>query len=95
MDFIEKLPKSKGKDWGTKLNMLSSYHPQSDGQTKVVNRCLETYLSCMVSDRPKEWVKWISFTEWWFNTTFHNATYTTPYEVVYGQPTHVHLPYLL
>ena len=26
---------------------------------------------------------------------FHSATNTTPYEVVYGQPPPIHLPYLL
>lgn len=38
------------------LHMLTAYHPQSDGQTEVVNRCLECYLMFMCGDRPKEWV---------------------------------------
>ena len=92
--FLSNFWKELFKCLGTKLHMSSSYHPQSDGQSEVVNRCLETYLRCMVSDKPKDWSKWIPFAEWWYNTTYHSATHTTPYEVVYGQPPPVHLPYL-
>ena len=79
---------------GTSLTMSTSYHPQTDGQSEVVNRCLETYLRCMVHEQPRDWVKWISLAEWWYNTTFHSSIHTTPYEIVYGQPAPVHMPYL-
>jgi hypothetical protein len=47
-----------GKIWielfscfGTQLAHSSSYHPQSDGKTKIVNKCLEGYLCCFASDK--------------------------------------------
>lgn len=40
------------------------------------------------------WSKWLPLAEWWYNTTYHSAINTTPYEVVYGQPPPLHLPYL-
>ncbi|GKC45021.1 retrotransposable element Tf2 [Tanacetum coccineum] len=36
-------------------------------------------------EKSKEWSKWLSLAEYWYNN-FHTAIQTTPYEVVYGQP---------
>ena len=71
---------------GTQLRVSSAYHPESDGQTEVVNRCLETYLRCFISDQPRTWMNWVHWAEYWFNTTFHSATEKTPFEIVYGRP---------
>lgn len=79
---------------GVDLNFSTAYHPQTDGQTEITNKTLETYLRCMTADAPHTWSKWLPLAEWWYNTTFHSAIKSTPYEIVYGQPPPTHLPYL-
>jgi hypothetical protein len=69
---------------GTQLPHSSSYHPQSDGQTEIVNKCLEGYLHCFVSDKQTQWFKWLPLAEWWYNTSFHIATKMTPFMALYG-----------
>eukprot|EP00253_Pinus_taeda_P029353 PITA_29353 len=70
---------------GTQLKLSTSYHPQTDGQTEVVNKCLETYLRCFTSEKQHLWVQWLPLAEWWYNTNYHATTKMTPYEAVYGQ----------
>ncbi|KAL6331615.1 hypothetical protein AAG906_011555 [Vitis piasezkii] len=71
---------------GTKLRMTSAYHPQSDGQTEVVNRCIEQYLRCFVHHKPRHWNSLLPWAEYWYNTTYHSSTGMTPFQALYGRP---------
>jgi hypothetical protein len=69
---------------GTQLAHSSSYHPQSNGKTEIVNKCLEGYLCFFFSDKQTQWFKWLPLAEWWYNTLFHTATKMTPFMALYG-----------
>lgn len=51
--FLSKFWQTIFKHMQVKLSMSSAYRPQSVGQTERVNRCVETYLRCMVIQKPK------------------------------------------
>ncbi|GJX64732.1 ty3-gypsy retrotransposon protein [Tanacetum coccineum] len=70
---------------GSKLKFSSAYHPETNGQTEVVNRSLETYLRCFAAEQPINWSFWLPWAEFWHNTSFYVSTNTTPFEVVYGR----------
>jgi len=65
--------------------MSSIYHPQSDGQSKVLNKCLEMYIRCFTFQNPKSWFKVLAWTEYWYNTTYHGSLGMTPFKAVYGR----------
>jgi hypothetical protein len=78
---------------GVQLRMSTAFHPQTDGQSEVVNKVIAMYLCCVTSDQPREWVDWLSWAEYCYNTSFHTTLRATPFEVVYGHPPLPILPY--
>lgn len=62
--FLSHFWQSLFKLMKVQLNFSTAYHPQSDSQTEVVNKCLECYLRCMTGENPKEWTQWLSLAEY-------------------------------
>ena len=71
--FTSNFWKELFKIQGVSLHLSSAYHPQTDGQTEVVNKGLETYLRYIAGDQPRTWFRWLSLAEWWYNSTHHSA----------------------
>ena len=68
---------------GTSFNF--SYHPQFEGQSEVINRTLEMCLRCFTSSRPKAWLKWLSWAEFCYNTSWHFVIKNIVFKVVYSR----------
>lgn len=75
---------------GTKLNFSSAYHPQTDGQTEVVNRSLGNLLRSLVGEHVSNWDLILSRAEFAYNDSVNRSIGKTPFEVVYGY--HPHKP---
>jgi hypothetical protein len=69
---------------GTKLHMTSAFHPQSDGQTEAANRVIVVYLRCFTRNRPRQWLRWLPWVEYTYNTAYQTSLRDTPFRVVYG-----------
>jgi hypothetical protein len=69
---------------GTRLHMSYAFHPQLDGQSEAVNHVITMYLCCVTRDRPRQWLQWLPWAEFCYNTSYHSALKDTPFMVVFG-----------
>lgn len=84
-NFFKQLFKSLFKINGTELRITTTYHPQTNGQREVVNRCLQQYLRSFCHANPSTWGKYLTWAEYHYTST-DTATGLTPFQVVYKKP---------
>lgn len=64
--------------------MSSTYHPQSDGKTEVVNRSLGNTLRCLVGDNMRLWDSVLCQAEFAHNHAYNRSLGFSPFKVLYG-----------
>ncbi|KAI4372833.1 hypothetical protein MLD38_011017 [Melastoma candidum] len=82
--FLSYLWKTSWHKLGTKLVFSTAYHPQTDGQTEVVNRTMAAILRTLVLKNQKDWDVKLAHVEFAYNRAPSSATKSSPFEVVYG-----------
>jgi hypothetical protein len=72
------------KKMGTNFSFISAYHPQIDGQTKVVNRSLRNLLRSLVTEHHNQWDQILPQAEFAYNDSPNRSTGSIPFKILYG-----------
>nr|GFA83368.1 putative reverse transcriptase domain-containing protein [Tanacetum cinerariifolium] len=73
---------------GTRLDMSTTYHPETDGQSERTIQTLEDMLRACAIDFGKSWVNHLPLVEFSYNNSFHATIKAAPFEALYGRKCH-------
>jgi hypothetical protein len=71
---------------GTRHNLTTAYHPQTDGQTEIVNKALVQYLRIYGNYAQSDWASLLPHAEFWYNSNPHSTTGISPLQVCGIEP---------
>ncbi|GJR90414.1 putative reverse transcriptase domain-containing protein, partial [Tanacetum coccineum] len=73
------------KALGTRLDMSTAYHPETDGQSERTIQTLEDMLRACVLDFGKSWDRHLPLVEFSYNNSYHTSIKAAPFEALYRQ----------
>ena len=65
--------------FGIKADLSTAYHPETDGQTEILNSILEKYLEAYVNFLQNDWVSWLLSAEFVINNYVSEIIQCTPF----------------
>ena len=64
---------------------LSTYfHPQIDGQTKIVNKEVQKFLQIYCFDKQDQWANWLAIAQFSINSKKHTSTKVAPFKATWS-----------
>ncbi|GKE55044.1 putative reverse transcriptase domain-containing protein [Tanacetum coccineum] len=70
---------------GTQLDMSTTYHLETDGQSERTIQTLEDMLRACVIDFRKGWERHLPLVEFSYNNSYHASIKAAPFEALYGR----------
>ncbi|GJU01660.1 putative reverse transcriptase domain-containing protein [Tanacetum coccineum] len=83
--FTSRFWQSMQEALGTKLDMSTAYHPQTDGQSERTIQTLEDMLRACVLDFGGSWDVHLPLVEFSYNNSYHSSVRCAPFEALYGR----------
>ncbi|GKB97760.1 putative reverse transcriptase domain-containing protein, partial [Tanacetum coccineum] len=83
--FILRFWQTMQEALGTKLDMSTAYHPQTDGQGQRTIQTLEDMLRTCVLDFGGSWDVHLPLVEFLYNNSYHSSVRYAPFKALYGR----------
>ncbi|KAD4585146.1 hypothetical protein E3N88_22747 [Mikania micrantha] len=83
--FVSRFRKRFHESMGTRLNISTAYHPQTDGQSERTIQTLEDMLRACIIDFGGSWDDHLPLVEFSYNNSYHASIGMPPYEALYGR----------
>ncbi|GKA62202.1 reverse transcriptase domain-containing protein [Tanacetum coccineum] len=77
--------KALHKALGTRLNLSTTYHPETDGQSERTIQTMEDMLRACVLDFGKNWDRHFPLVEFSYNNSYHTNIKAAPFEALHGR----------
>ncbi|GJR23145.1 putative reverse transcriptase domain-containing protein [Tanacetum coccineum] len=83
--FTSNFWRSFQKAMGTRLDMSTTYHPETDGQSERTIQTLKDMLRACVIDFGNGWEGHLPLIEFSYNNSYHASIKAAPFEALYGR----------
>ena len=84
--FTSKFWQALQRALGTKLDMSTAFHPQTDGQSERTVQIVEDMLRSCILDFQGAWDDHLPLCEFAYNNSYQASIKMAPYEALYGRP---------
>ncbi|GKB82144.1 putative reverse transcriptase domain-containing protein [Tanacetum coccineum] len=83
--FTSRFWQSVQKALGTRLDLSTAYHPETDGQSECTIQTLEDMLRACAIDFGGNWDTHLPLVEFSYNNSYHSSVKCAPFEASYGR----------